>query len=202
LLGYTRVFGDDDRESTLQVKALRAVGCSHIFKETSSSARGDPPELRRLLNRLRKGDTVVVLKLSCLSPSLKDVLRIMMRIAATDAGFRSIVEEIDTTTSAGPMVMRLIRALVALDSAAISKRTIAGLAAASAEGRIAGRPRKLDSATERKIAESVLSGAKSGAAMARHYGVHKGTISRIVEEHRITLSGEGEFTRQKKTQIS
>jgi DNA invertase Pin-like site-specific DNA recombinase len=198
LLGYARAFDDNDRESVLQTKALSAVGCSHIFKETSSSGRGDPPELRRLLNRLHKGDTVVVLKLSCLSHSLKDALRIMMRIAATDAGFRSIVEEIDTTTSAGPMMMRMIRALVALDSAAISKRTMAGLAAASAEGRVPGRPRKLDSVTERKIAEAVLSGAKSSAAMARLHGVHKGTISRIVEEHRITLLGEAELARQKK----
>ena len=58
-------------------------------------------------------------------------------------------------------------------------------AAARAEGRIGGRRRKLDAAKRKEIAESVLSGRKSGAEMARLYDVSQATASRIVAEYRI-----------------
>jgi len=64
--------------------------------------------------------------------------------------------------------------------AMIRERTSAGLAAARAEGRIGGRRKKLDAAKRREIAESVVSGRKSGAEMARLYGVSQPTVSRIV----------------------
>jgi DNA invertase Pin-like site-specific DNA recombinase len=57
---------------------------------------------------LREGDTVVVWKLDRLSRSLKDVLHIMEKIAKAGAGFRSITENIDTTTSAGRMMMQMV----------------------------------------------------------------------------------------------
>jgi DNA invertase Pin-like site-specific DNA recombinase len=99
------------------------------------------------------------------------------------AGFRSIMENIDTSTPGGRMMMRMVNALDSFDRSAISDRTIVGIAAARAEGRVLGRPRKLDVATEREIAQSVLSGEKSGADMARLHGVDKATISRIVTEY-------------------
>ena len=66
----------------------------------------------------------------------------------------------------------------------IRERTSAGLAAARAEGRIGGRRKKLDAAKRREIAESVVSGRKTGAAMARLYGISQPTVSRIIAEHR------------------
>jgi DNA invertase Pin-like site-specific DNA recombinase len=65
----------------------------------------------------------------------------------------------------------------------IRERTSAGLAAARAEGRIGGRRKKLDTAKRTEIAESVVSGRKSGADMARLYGVSPPTVSRIVAAH-------------------
>jgi DNA invertase Pin-like site-specific DNA recombinase len=134
---------------------------------------------------------VVVWKLDRLSRSLKDVLRIIVRVTEAGAAFRSIIERIDTTAPAGRMMMRMVWTLADFDRAMISERTIAGLAAARAEGRVLGRPRKLDAATEREIAESVLSGQKSGAAIARLYNVDKATVSRIVAEYRTGNAREG-----------
>jgi DNA invertase Pin-like site-specific DNA recombinase len=186
LLGYARL--GNDRDNLRQARAaLRSAGCRCIFEEKGSSGRWDRPELKRLFDRLRKGDTVVVWRLDCLSRSLKDLLPIMMRIAAAGAGFRSIAERINTTTPGGRMMMRMVGALAKFERTMIGVRTIAGLEAARAEGRGAGRPRKLDAATERKIAQNVLSGRNSGAAMARLYNINKGTVSRIVAEHRVGL---------------
>lgn len=191
LLGYARVFRSDGQTIAMQTKALSAAGCRRIVEEAASRGRWDRPELDRLLDNLHRGDTVVVWKLDRLSPSLKDVLRIMVRIAAADAGFRSITERIDTTTPAGRMMMRMIDAFAEFERAMTSERTIAGHAAARAEGRALGRPRKLSAAKEFEIAQSVLSGRKSAAAMARLYDINKATVSRIVAEYRIRTLKDG-----------
>jgi hypothetical protein len=97
-LGYARVSRGDEQNNALQTKALKAAGCRRLFEETASDGRWDRPELHRLLDHLREGDTVAVWKLDRLSRSLKDVLHIMERIGNAGAGFRSITENIDTTT--------------------------------------------------------------------------------------------------------
>ena len=184
LLGYARVSKGDDQTNIMQARTLRAAGCRRIFEEAASGGRWDRPELHRLLDHLREGDTLVVWKLDRLSRSLKDVLHIMERIAASSAGFRSLTENIDTTTPAGRMMMQMVASFAEFERAMIRERTSAGLAAARAEGRIGGRRRKLDANKRREIAESVITGRKSGADMARLYNISQPTVSRIVAQHR------------------
>ena len=120
LLGYARVSKGDEQNNVLQVKALRAAGCQRLFEEVASGGRWDRPELHRMLDHLRKGDTVVVWKLDRLSRSLKDVLHIMERIAQAGAGFQSITENIDTATPAGRMMMQMIGSFAEFERSASS----------------------------------------------------------------------------------
>src|SRR5918993_1981141 len=184
LLGYARVSKSDDQDPTAQVRALEAAGCRKVFREAASGGRWDRPELHRLLDQLREGDVVVVWKLDRLSRSLKDVLHVMERIAAAGAGFRSLTESVDTTTPAGRMMMQMVGAFAEFERAMIRERTSAGLAQARAEGRGGGRRRKLTPKQRAEVAESVLSGRQTAAAMARIFGVSQPTVSRIVAEHR------------------
>lgn len=185
LLGYARVSKGDEQTNSLQAKALRAAGCRRIFEEVASGGRWDRPELHRMLDHLRESDTIVVWKLDRLSRSLKDVLHIMDRVAKAGAGFRSLTENIDTTTPAGRMMMQMVGSFAEFERAMIRERTSAGLAAARAEGRVGGRRRKLDAGKRREIAESVITGRKSGAEMARLYSISQPTVSRIVAAHRM-----------------
>jgi DNA invertase Pin-like site-specific DNA recombinase len=98
LIGYARV-STSEQETAAQVTALKAAGCERIYREKASGGRWDRPELHRLLDQLRKGDVLVVWKLDRLSRSLRDVMTIMERLAEAKAGFRSLTEAIDTTTS-------------------------------------------------------------------------------------------------------
>ena len=123
LLGYARVSKGDDQSNALQANALRAAGCRRIFEEAASGGRWDRPELHRMLDQLRKDDVVVVWKLDRLSRSLKDVLHIMERIGDAGAGFRSITENIDTTTAAGRMMMQMIGSFAEFERAMIRERT-------------------------------------------------------------------------------
>lgn len=172
-----------EQNNALQTKALKAAGCRCLFEETASGGRWDRPELHRLLDQLREHDTVVVWKLDRLSCSLKDVLHIMERIANAGAGFRSITENIDTTTQAGWMMIQMVGAFAEFERAMIRERTSAGLTAARAEGRIGGGRKKLDVAKRWEITESVVFGRKSGAGMARLYNISQPTVSRIVAAH-------------------
>src|SRR5215475_5776907 len=188
LLGYARVSKGEEQDTRMQEAALRAAGVERLFTERASGGRWDRPELHRLLDQLRPQDVVVVWKLDRLSRSLKDLLHIMDRIAQAEAGFRSLTEAIDTTTPAGRMMMQMVGAFAEFERAMIRERTSAGLAAARAEGQIGGRRKKLDAAKRREIAESVISGRKSGAEMARLYNISATTVSRIVAAHRTSLA--------------
>jgi DNA invertase Pin-like site-specific DNA recombinase len=189
LLGYARVSKGDDQNNALQIEALKVAGCRRLFQEVASGGRWDRPELHRMLDQLREGDTVVVWKLDRLSRSLKDVLHIMERIADASAGFRSLTESIDTTTPAGRMMMQMVGSFAEFERAMIRERTSAGIELARAEGRVGGRRKKLDAAKRREIAESVVTGRKSGADMARLYGISQPTVSRIVAQHRLPIVG-------------
>ena len=184
LFGYARVSKGDEQNNALQTKALRAAGCRRIYEEAASGARWDRPELHRLLDQLREGDTVVVWKLDRLSRSLIDTLRVMQRIAAAGAGFRSITEAIDTTSAGGRMMMQMLGAFAEFERAMIRERTSAGLAAARAEGRVGGRRPKLNEAQCQEIGDAVATGRRSGADMARLFRVSGATVSRIVAKHR------------------
>ena len=184
LIGYARVSKGDEQSNAAQVSALTKAECEEVFEERASGGRWDRPELQRMLSQLRRGDVIVVWKLDRLSRSLKDLLHIMERIQSKGAGFRSLTESIDTTSPAGRMMMQMVGSFAEFERAMIRERTSAGLAQARAEGRVGGRRRKLDPKKRSEIAQSVISGRKSGAEMARLYDVSEPTVSRIVAEHR------------------
>ena len=184
LIGYARVSKGDEQSNAAQAAALKKAGCRRVFEEAASGGRWDRPILHDMLRQLREGDVVVVWKLDRLSRSLKDILHIMEKIAEAGAGFRSLTESIDTTTPAGRMMMQMVGSFAEFERAMIRERTSAGLAQARSEGRVGGRRRKLDVKQRREIAESVISGRKSGADMARLYAVSEPTVSRIVAAHR------------------
>ena len=171
VLGYGR--GSREGQDLAQQRAaLRATGCTRLFEEKASGGRWDRPELHRLLDHLRPGDVVVVWKLDRLSRSLKDLSHIMEKIGEAGAGFRSLTEQIDTTTPAGRMMMQMVGAFAEFERAMIRERTSAGLAAARADGRIGGRRKKLDDTKRREIAEAVISVGRPhrwrGCSVCRH----------------------------------
>ena len=180
LLGYARVSKGDRQSTKVQVQALKGAGVSKIFRETASGGRWDRPQMHRMLDQLRAGDVVVVWKLDRLSRSLKDLLYILEKIVAASAGFRSLTEAIDTTTAAGRMLMQMLGAFAEFEREMIRERTRAGLEAAREQGRVGGRRPKLNARQQDEVVDMVTSGRKSAADVARLFGVHPSTISRIV----------------------
>lgn len=139
LLGYARV-STQDQNASLQLDALKAAGCIKVFTDKASGSLDRRPQLDRLLDQLRPGDTVVVWRLDRLGRSLKHLIQLIEDLAEKGVGFRSLTEGMDTTTAGGKLIFSIFGALAEFERSLIRERTVAGLAAARARGRVGGRP--------------------------------------------------------------
>lgn len=173
-LGYARV-STDDQDTKLQVDALERAGCSRIFREKASGAKTDRPELARLIDTSREGDVIVVWKLDRLGRSLAHLMELIAQLEMKKVGFRSLTDNIDTTTASGRMFFHMMGALAQFERDLIRERTMAGLVAARAMGRVGGRRRKL-SPSDRETARAALKSGDTMGQVAERFRVSIATL--------------------------
>ena len=149
LIGYARV-STQDQTIDLQQDALSKAGCEKIYTDTASGAKAERKGLEEALSFARRGDTLVVWRLDRLGRSLQHLIETIKDLDKRQVGFKSITENIDTTTSGGKLIFHIFGALAEFERDIIKERTQAGLNAARARGRTGGRPKKLT--TKQKIA--------------------------------------------------
>ena len=142
LLGYARV-STGEQTLDLQLDALAKAGCEKIYRETASGAAAERPVLADVVGYLRPGDTLVVWRLDRLGRSLQHLIETIAQLADRGIGFKSVTEQIDTTTSGGKLVFHVFGSLAEFERDLLRERTHAGLAAARARGRPGGRPKAL-----------------------------------------------------------
>jgi DNA invertase Pin-like site-specific DNA recombinase len=100
LIGYARV-STHEQTLNLQQDALEKAGCNRIFTDTASGAKTERTGLEEALTYVRKGDTLVVWRLDRLGRSLPHLITTMTDLEERGIGFKSLTENIDTTTSGG-----------------------------------------------------------------------------------------------------
>ena len=151
LIGYARV-STAEQDLALQLDALQAAGTTRVFEDRGvSGAKTERPGLTAALSFLREGDTLVVWKLDRLGRSMTHLLHTVTDLESRGVGFRSLTENVDTTTPTGRLVFHIFGALGQFERDLIRERTNAGLTAAAARGRKGGRP---VAATPEKIARA------------------------------------------------
>jgi DNA invertase Pin-like site-specific DNA recombinase len=178
LIGYARV-SKTEQDPALQLDALKRASVRKVYAE-KRSAGDHRPELERMLDELREGDTVTVYKLDRLARSMSDLVRILERIKDAGAGFRSLTESIDTGTPAGRMVMHMVGAFAEFERSIIRERSVAGQAAARERGARFGRPRALTPAQEAQVAKRYASGKYGKGELATIYGCSLSSIKRCL----------------------
>jgi DNA invertase Pin-like site-specific DNA recombinase len=146
-VGYARV-STYDQHLALQLDALRKAGCRQVYEEVMSGARAERPVLQQALAHLREGDVLLIWKLDRLGRSLRHLIEVVTDLAQRGIGFKSLQENLDTTTSSGKLVFHMFGALAEFERDLIRERTQAGLTAARARGRLGGRPRGLSRQAE------------------------------------------------------
>lgn len=177
IIGYARV-STEDQHLDAQSSALEGIGAERIFAEKVSGTKKSRPELNRMIERLREGDVVVVTKYDRLSRSLQDLLSLVEAVGAQGAGFRSLAEDIDTTTPAGRLVFHVFASIAQFERERISERTKEGLVAARKRGRIGGRPPALSAERRMEVVRMRDHEGRGIAELARLFKVSPNTIRR------------------------
>ena len=139
IIAYARV-STLDQNLDAQIDALKAAGAEKIFQEKMSGKSRQRPELAKLLEQLRAADVVMITKYDRLARSLRDLIDIVETIRERGAGFRSLAEDIDTTTPTGRLIFHVFGSIAEFERERIGERTKEGLEAARKRGRVGGRP--------------------------------------------------------------
>ncbi len=180
-IGYARV-STLDQNLDGQMDALKAAGCERIYTDMASGKNTARPELQKMIDTLREGDTVVVWRLDRLGRSTADLLGLVNGWAEKGVGFQSLSESLDTRGAMGQLMLTVFAAFAEFERNLIRERTLAGLAAARARGRMGGGVRKINNEDKKRIAEMYRSGALTVREIGTQFGVTRQTVYRALAE--------------------
>ena len=179
LIGYMRVSSETDRQNTnLQKDALIKSGIDerNIYEDKMSGIRDDRLGLKRCLEYLKSGDTLVVWKLDRLGRSLSHLLKIVSDLQKRNISFKSLTENMDTSNAHGEFIFNLFGSLAQYERSLARERIMAGLESARKRGKVGGRPRKIDEEKLNTIVELIKSG-KAKAEICRSFDIPRSTLN-------------------------
>jgi len=179
LIGYARV-STQDQTLNLQKDALEKIGCTKIFTDTASGAKTERKGLDEAIQFLRAGDTLVVWRLDRLGRSLKHLIETISTLDNRQIGFKSLTENIDTTTSGGKLIFHIFGALAEFERDIIRERTNAGLQAARARGRRGGRPKALTAKKVQMAQQLYYDKTNAIADICKTLNISRATLYRYV----------------------
>ena len=176
-IGYARV-STVDQHLDLQRNALRLAGCNRIFEDHGVSGSNEQRGgLSSMLKALRRGDILVVWRLDRLGRSIIHLISMVESLKRRGIGFVSLTESIDTSSAGGQLIFHILAALAEFEKSLIRERTITGIAAAKARGKLPGRRLALTEVQCMEIRATLNSGV-SLREVARNYNVHPRTVLR------------------------
>lgn len=152
----------------------------HLYSDKASGARDDRAGLKACLEYMHAGDTLVVWKLDRLGRSLPHLLAIVTDLKERGIAFRSLTEQMDTTTPHGELLFSIFGALAQYERALTRERIMAGLAAAKRRGRQGGRPPTIDAEKIEQITAALAAGA-SKSSVCRTFKVPRSTLTGTLE---------------------
>lgn len=185
-IGYARV-STEDQNLALQIDALQSAGCIKIFCDQGISGKtASRPGLSKALNVLRKDDELVVWRLDRLGRSLINLIKLLEDLGKKEISFRSLNENIDTSSSGGKLIFHLMAALAEFERTLISERTKAGMNSARARGKHLGRPPLLSQQQCHSAISMIEQEGCSVSLVAQKLNVSRRTLIRFIktEKHR------------------
>lgn len=180
-IGYARTSTTDQIAGfEAQQRDLDKAGCTKVFKEQTSGADGDRPELEKALEYLRDGDddVFVVTKIDRLARNTKHLLQIVETIADRGASLRVLDMGLDTGTPNGKLMLTMLGAIGEFERAMMLERQREGIAKAKAKGNYTGRP-PMDPAKVDAMKAAKADGM-TPSKIAKEFGVARSTVYRIL----------------------
>lgn len=183
-VGYARV-STAEQKLELQEDALKNAGCKEIFNDVASGAKTKRSGLEEALAYLREGDTLVVWKLDRLGRSIQHLIQTIKELNSRKIGFKSLQENIDTTTSGGKLIFHIFGALAEFERDLIIERTQAGLKAARDRGRFGGRRFLLDNRQVVRMSEMYNENNNTVAEICKIYNISRPTFYNYINRTKL-----------------
>lgn len=180
ILGYGRV-STVEQSTDIQRDALLAAGAEKLYLDKYTGTKSSRPELDRLRDQMRAGDTVCVLKIDRLARSTRDLLNLVQEFAEAGVTLKVLEQNIDTSTSEGKFLLNVLSAVAELERDMIVSRTRQGLAAAKAKGRVGGRKPKMTKQQMTEVRKFYEAG-KPVSDIASLFNVSRASVYRVLEK--------------------
>lgn len=138
IIGYIRI-STTDQNTARQEVLMKELGAEQVFIDRMSGKNTDRPELKRMMNFVREGDTVIVESISRFARNTKDLLELVEQLTKKRVEFVSKKEAIDTSTPTGKFMLTVFGAVAELEREYILQRQREGIAIAKQNGVYKGR---------------------------------------------------------------
>ncbi len=178
--GYARV-SKNDQSLDIQIEKLKKAGCDEIFAEKVSGAKDERTQLNLLINKLRKGDTICVVRLDRLGRRMIKLIELINDFKSKNIEFIALENNIDTTTSMGMLLFTMCAAFSEMERTLITERVKAGLNAAHSKGRKGGRPKSLNPDKQKKLQSLVKNKDFSVTEICNMVGISRSVYYRSIE---------------------
>jgi len=176
IYGYARV-STTDQDLTIQQDALKAAGCEIIRSEkVSGTSRQGRDELNTLLEFVREGDVLCVVRLDRLGRSIKDLFDIVAELEARDVGLRVIEQPVDTTTASGRAFLGMLSVFSEFETNLRRERQLEGIAKAKARGVYKGRKPNIDADEVRRLKATGMGASQ----IANEIGCGRASVYRLL----------------------
>jgi DNA invertase Pin-like site-specific DNA recombinase len=170
-----------DQNLHLQQDALEKAGCEKIIVDKASGSTVLRPGLDQVKELLREGDSLVVWRLDRLGRSLKDLISWSGYLEDKGVGLVSLQESIDTSSSTGKLVFHMFGALAEFERNLIRERTMAGLQAARARGKMGGRSKTLSPEQQKRLKQLYKDQSVSVKEICQMMNISKPTLYKYLK---------------------
>ncbi len=151
-IGYIRV-STQEQNTIRQEVLMESLGVDEVYIDRMSGKNTNRPELQKMMEYVRRGDTVIVESISRFARNTHDLLDLVERLTAKGVEFVSKKEAIDTTTPTGKFMLTIFGAVAELEREYILQRQREGIAIAKEQGKYTGRKAKQLPDFERVVAQ-------------------------------------------------
>ena len=180
-IAYVRVSSADQNEAR-QVEALKKYDIEKWFVQKVSGKDMNRPELQRLLEFAREGDTVYVKDFSRLARSTKDLLELVERFKEKNIHLVSLKENLDTSTATGKLMLTMIAAINEFERENILERQREGIALAKQRGAYKGR-KAVQVKDFGKYYDRYLRREYTKKELAEELNISRPTLDRLIKEY-------------------
>ena len=175
-IGYIRV-STQEQNTIRQEVLMESLGVDEVYIDRMSGKSTDRPELKKMLEYVRQGNTVIVEAISRFARNTRDLLELVERLTSKGVEFVSKKEAIDTTTPSGKFMLTIFGAVAELEREYILQRQREGIAIAKTQGRYTGR-KPMEVPDLEKIVRQWRDGNMTAVEAMRRLGLTPSTFYR------------------------